>query len=301
MTFVKELHEPLKLTGKSYWFVFWGTKLLMCCSDKNRYTIPRFETPDRMGISYVRTQYLGKYNDICCFSAELTDEITLPKDMDFCNLVSIFSMIDSDMLHIAFYAIQIIAWDRDFQFCGRCGSKTANMENERAKICRTCNLISYPRQSPAIIVAITCGDKLLLARSKRFKPGDMYSVLAGFVDPGESFEECVRREIREEVCIEVKNIQYFSSQSWPFPDSLMAGFTAEYRSGEISIDNDEIDEAGWFSVSELPRIPRKISIARQLIDCFIEQENNKSRKKMNLKIRKEKYNKEQKIVPNNKW
>ncbi len=272
MTFVKELHEPSKQKSKPYWFVFFGTKLLIWCGDKSRYTIPRFGTPDRVGISCVRTQYLGKYYDICCFSAEVTDEITLPKDMDFLNLVDIFSMINSDMLHIVFYAIQIVAWDRDFQFCGRCGSKTTNMENERAKICRTCNLISYPRQSPAIIVAITRGDKLLLARSKRFKHSDMYSVLAGFIDPGESFEECVKREIREEVSIEVKHIQYFGSQSWPFPDSLMVGFTAEYKSGEISIDNDELVEAGWFSVSELPRIPRKISIARQLIDWFIERE-----------------------------
>ena len=193
--------------------------------------------------------------------------------MDFVNLVGIFSMINSDMLHIAFYAIQIVAWDRDFQFCGRCGLRTTNMENDRAKICRACNLISYPRQSPAIIVAITRGDKLLLARLKRFKPSEMYSVLAGFVDPGESFEECIRREIREEVNIEVKNIQYFSSQPWPFPDSLMAGFTAEYKSGEISIDNDELVEAGWFSVSELPRIPGKISIARQLIDWVTNHSN----------------------------
>lgn len=192
--------------------------------------------------------------------------------MEFLNLFDMFPMIHSDMLHIAFYAIQIVAWDRDFQFCGRCGSKTTNMVNEQAKICRTCNLISYPRQSPAIIVAITRGDKILLARSERFRHSDMYSVLAGFVDPGETFEECIRREVREEVGIEVKNIQYFGSQPWPFPDSLMVGFTAEYKNGEISIDNDELTEAGWFSVSELPKIPGKISIARQLIDWFIERE-----------------------------
>jgi len=130
---------------------------------------------------------------------------------------------------------------------------------------------SYPRKSPAVIVSIVRDNKILLARSQKFSNVNMYSVLAGFVDPGESLEDCVRREIREEVRIEVKNIQYFGSQSWPFPDSLMVGFTAEYKSGEISIDNDEIDEAGWFSVSELPRIPRKISIARQLIDWFIEK------------------------------
>jgi len=272
MTFVKELHAPSKQTSKPYWFIFSGNRLLVVCGDKKEYTIPRFETPDHVGISCVRTQYLGRYNDVCCFSAEASVEITLPKDMDFVDSYGMLSRVDPDMMHIAFYAIQIVAWDRDFQFCGRCGAKTTNMEKERAKICQTCNLVSYPRQSPAIIVAITRGDKILLARSDRFKHKDMYSVLAGFVDPGESFEECVRREVREEVQIEIKNIRYFGSQSWPFPDSLMVGFTAEYKSGVISVDNDELAEAGWFSVSELPRIPRKISISGQLIDWFVKRE-----------------------------
>jgi len=266
MKFAKELHEPDVKSGTSYWFIFKKNKLLVNCCDKDKYTIPDFETPKKSGIPCIRTQYLGKYNDICCFSAEVTEETELPGEINFFHILEIHTLLDPDMLHIAFYAVQIVDWDRDFQFCGRCGSKTTNMKNERAKICKKCNLISYPRKSPAVIVSIVRDNKILLARSQKFSNVNMYSVLAGFVDPGESLEDCVRREIREEVRIEVKNIQYFGSQSWPFPDSLMVGFTAEYKSGEISIDNDEIDEAGWFSVSELPRIPRKISIARQLID-----------------------------------
>ena len=113
-------------------------------------------------------------------------------------------------------------------------------------------------------------NKILLARAGRFKNRKMYSVLAGFVDPGETLEECVKREIKEEVNIEEKNIRYFGSQTWPFPDSLMIGFIADYKSGELSIDGDEIIDAGWFSPDNLPGIPGKLSIARELIDWFSE-------------------------------
>jgi NAD+ diphosphatase len=119
--------------------------------------------------------------------------------------------------------------------------------------------------SPAIIVAVSRGEQILLARASRFPEG-LYSVIAGFVEPGESLEECLGREVREETGIEVDNIRYFGSQAWPFPNSLMVGFTADYAAGEIVIDRDEIVEAGWFSAKSLPTIPEKLSIARRLID-----------------------------------
>jgi NAD+ diphosphatase len=140
---------------------------------------------------------------------------------------------------------------------------------ERAKQCTACSSRVYPRISPAVIVAITREDKLLLARASRFKTG-MHSVIAGFVEPGETLEECVRREVSEEVGLEIKNIRYFSSQPWPFPDSLMIAFTAEYSSGEITVDNSEIVEANWYKADELPEIPGKASVARKLIDWFCE-------------------------------
>jgi NAD+ diphosphatase len=121
--------------------------------------------------------------------------------------------------------------------------------------------------TPAVIVAVTREDEILLARSRRFQ-GSFFSVLAGFVEPGETFEECVKREVMEEVGIEVCNIRYFGSQPWPFPHSLMAGFTAEYAVGEISIDDKEISEARWFTAGELPEVPRTGTIARRLIDWF---------------------------------
>ena len=139
---------------------------------------------------------------------------------------------------------------------------------ERAKLCPACGLTTYPRISPAIIVAVTKGDTLLLARGHRHPPG-FYSVLAGFVEPGETLEETVRREVREEVSLEVDDIRYFGSQPWPFPDSLMVAFTASYASGEITLEELEIADAGWYTAANLPLVPPPISIARSLIDAFV--------------------------------
>jgi NAD+ diphosphatase len=144
--------------------------------------------------------------------------------------------------------------------------------DERAKICPKCGLVAYPRLSPAVIVAVLRDNCILLAHSHRF-PAKFYSVLAGFVEPGETLEECVEREVYEEVGIRVRAIRYFGSQPWPFPDSLMIAFTANYAGGEIRIDHSEIADANWFSANDLPHIPPKISIARQLIDWFLEKES----------------------------
>jgi len=165
-----------------------------------------------------------------------------------------------------------VDWDRNHQYCGRCGSATADRQEERAKICPRCGLTAYPRISPAVIVAITRGEKILLARAHRF-PYAMYSVIAGFVEAGESLEQCVRREIAEEVGITVKNLRYFGSQSWPFPNSLMVAFTAEHAGGEIRIDPSEIMDARWFTAADLPRIPDKASISRRLIDWFVDRKS----------------------------
>jgi ADP-ribose pyrophosphatase YjhB (NUDIX family)/predicted DNA-binding WGR domain protein len=160
--------------------------------------------------------------------------------------------------------------EKDTSSSNVCGASTIKKADEHAKVCPVCGHISYPRLSPAIIAAITKGDKLLLARNKNFAPG-VYSVLAGFVEAGETLEECVKREIREEAGIEIKNIKYFGSQSWPFPNSYMLAFTAEHESGEIKIGEDEIADAGWFGADEIPKVPGSLSISRKLIDWFIEK------------------------------
>jgi NAD+ diphosphatase len=180
-----------------------------------------------------------------------------------------FGLLQEDLIWIAGRANQLVDWNRNHQYCGKCGQPNKDKSDERAKICPGCGAVNYPRLSPAIIVAVTKQDQILLANNKRFKTG-YYSVLAGFVEPGENLEECVAREIREEVGITVKNIRYFGSQPWPFPNSLMVAFTAEYAAGEIDVDTSEIVDAGWFTGQTLPSIPPRITIARHLIDWFLE-------------------------------
>lgn len=174
-----------------------------------------------------------------------------------------------DELAIAALAVQIIDCDRTTQFCGQCGAKTRQLRTERAKFCSDCNLITYPQLSPEIIVLVQKEDQILLARSPHFLP-DLHSVIAGFVEPGENLEHTVHREVKEEVGITVKNIRYFGSEPWPFPHSFMIGFVADYAGGEITIDNNEIVSAGWFSRDNLPS---RLSISRALIDCWVERRN----------------------------
>ena len=193
--------------------------------------------------------------------------------MEFEGLRQVYGRLDEDLFWISARAIQIIDWDKTHQFCGRCGTRTRLLDKERARECPQCSLLHFPRLAPAIIVLIERGRELLLARSRRFVPG-MYSVLAGFVEPGETLEEAVVREVREEVGISIGSIRYFESQPWPFPHSLMIGFTATYEGGEISLDDKEIEDAAWFTPENLPPLPGKISIARKLIDAFLEKQSH---------------------------
>jgi NAD+ diphosphatase len=187
------------------------------------------------------------------------------------GLRALYGRLPDAHFSIAGRAVQILLWDQTHRFCGRCGQPTVNAPAERAKLCPNCGLLSFPRLSPAVIMLVQRGDELLLARNKAFA-GGFFSVLAGFVEPGESLEEAVAREVREEVGLELTDIRYFGSQPWPFPHSLMIGFTATYAAGEIRLQADEIAEAAWFSrQGELPLLPGKLSIARRLIDSFLDR------------------------------
>jgi NAD+ diphosphatase len=169
--------------------------------------------------------------------------------------------------------VQLVEWARTHRFCGRCGTRTEVAPGERAMRCPDCGLVAFPRLSPATITLVTRGpdgpdQEALLARGVQF-PMPMYSCLAGFVEPGESLEDCVRREIHEEVGITVSDLDYVGSQPWPFPNSLMIGFRARYESGEIVCDPTEIADAGWYRRDDVPMIPPRISIARRIIDDWL--------------------------------
>lgn len=186
---------------------------------------------------------------------------------DIRNLLSVMKTED---LNIISRARHMLEWDYSHKFCGICGKKLNEYNiKQNNKVCPECGYIHYPKMAPAIIVGITKGDKILLAHNVNFK-NNVYSLIAGFVEPGEKLEETVRREVGEEVGIKVKNIKYFSSQPWPFPDSMMIGFTAEWESGDIKPDGVEIADAGWYEVSKLPNLPLNGSIARRIINFIFE-------------------------------
>lgn len=273
MKFISSAVQPEIQNQPAWWFAFEGHKLLVFDHDQPL-TIPCTTSLTELDLSPVRTQYLGRLNDVDCYSAEIERGTSPPEGMSFLSLRRLFGQMDESNLQVAGRAIQIMSWDRDHQFCGRCATPTI-MESDRARVCPNCSLRSYPRISPAVIMRIDQGDKILLAHSNRH-PSGMYSVLAGFAEPGETLEETVAREIFEEVGLEVTNVRYFGSQPWPFPNSLMIGFTCDYAGGEIALHDDEIAEADWYTAAEITSgefftPPSTISIAGQLIADFIDQ------------------------------
>jgi NAD+ diphosphatase len=269
MRFVPSIQPTSAEKEAALWFVFCGDKLLVRTEDEIA-TTPYIADLESSGLNPIRKVYLGTLDGRPCYSAALADDASAPENMAFLGLRQLFGLIEEDLLWVAGHANQIMNWDQAHRYCGRCGTLTEDKPDERAKICPKCGLMNYPRISPAIIVAVIKNNRILLARAHRF-PIELYSVIAGFVEPGECLEECLRREVREEVSIEVKNLSYFGSQPWPFPNSLMVAFIADYADGEISVDETEIVDAGWFTAHNLPRIPDRVSIARQLIDWFVEK------------------------------
>ncbi len=262
---LKPHHNPDR---PALWFIFHGGKLLI--REKDGGAIIPFESDlAALGIAAGNKLFLGYYNGIPCWTAESDDAKAVPGGMSMKGLRSLYGLLPEDLFWVAGRAFQIKEWDRTHRFCSVCGEPVGDQKDERAKSCSRCGAVFYPRISPAVITAVTRGDEILLARSGRF-PGAFYSVLAGFVEAGESLEECVHREIMEETGITVTDIRYFGSQPWPFPNSLMIGFTARHLSGEIVIDEKEIEDARWFRIGSLPEIPPGISIARKLIDWYVE-------------------------------
>jgi NAD+ diphosphatase len=273
LPFVSQITPLTSHETKPYWFIFRSFRLLVFHEGETA-RVPRLDDLAELGITAIRQQYLGYLETESvthCYTCEVADDSEAPDGMAYLNLRQLFGLLDDDCFWLAGRAVQIMDWDRTHQYCGRCGSRTENQAHERAKICLHCQHTSYPRLSPAMIVRVTrpgkSGSEILLARAHHFPPG-RYSVLAGFVEPGESLEDCVKREVCEEVGITVKNIRYFGSQPWPFPNSLMIAFTAEYESGRIRLEEAEMADAGWYAPDNLPKIPPRLSIARRLIDDY---------------------------------
>ena len=262
------IQPPVDLPEPSLWFVFRSAELLVAAAP-GAATLPHCNHPNTLGMMPQRIQYLGVLGEQHCFSAELAVDAVAPRGWIWQGLRALFGALDEAQFALAGRALQIVEWDRTHQYCGACGRATVARTSERSRECPGCGLVAYPRLAPAVMGLVRREKDLLLARAPRF-PKDMYSALAGFVEPGETLEQCLEREVYEEVGIKIRNVRYFASQPWPFPHSLMIAFFADYCSGEIRVDGTEIEDAKWFdakNLENLPRLPARISIARRLIDA----------------------------------
>jgi NAD+ diphosphatase len=280
---------PAAASEKSHWFVFRGDRLLVELgppsprpSDDPRVPsraswarLPLLKNHNELWFEPSRTLYLGRLAGTDCWAAEAPGEAPPPPaGMGYEGLRALFSVLEDPHFALAGRAIQLLDWDRNHRFCGRCGAPTEAKTEERARTCAACRLASYPRIAPAVMALVRREQEgkpqVLLGRSPHFPPG-MYSALAGFVEAGETLEQCLQREVHEEVGVRVSRCRYFASQPWPFPNSLMIAFVCDWESGDIRPQAGEIEAASWFDVLQLPKLPSRISIARKLIDAAVDE------------------------------
>ena len=248
------------------WLLFRGHELLVAVDD---FRFPQHEHYAALGIIADEHHAVGELHGLDAHVVRLAEDTIAPEGYHFQSLRSLLMIIDADSFSLAATASQILEWYKSHRFCSRCGTPTeAHPRGERARVCPNCAYPQYPRIHPCVIVAITKNDSILLARAQRFtRP--MYSLLAGFVEVGETLEHAVIREVAEESGIQVKNLRYFGSQSWPFPNNLMLAFQAEWASGDIVIQEEEIMDAQFFRFDNLPEIPPSGSIASQVIHATV--------------------------------
>jgi NAD+ diphosphatase len=226
----------------------------------------------------VELAWLGLLGNQACFAVDLSAfdrplHDALAESSSFEDLRVAGNLIHPSDFAVLAFARGIMHWHRQQRFCGRCAAPTRVREGGHVRECEPCETKHFPRTDPAVMILVTSGDRCLLARQPGF-PSGMFSALAGFVEPGESVEECVLREAREEVGLEVDELRYFRSQSWPFPQSLMIGFSARARSETFVLDREELEEARWISRDELrsPQgffYPPPVSLAHHMIQAFL--------------------------------
>jgi len=251
------------MDGMSYWLLRCRNALLTLSDTSGGEVFPRGQAAD---FGEPKDALLvGEWRGLPCHAAEIDG---LPESFpgELTPLRRIFSRAGAEAFALAGRATQLLDWRLNHRYCGNCGTPTLPKRGEFAMACPACALLAYPRLAPAVMVLVMRDEELLLARGPRFPPG-MYSALAGFVEAGETLEQCAVREVREEVGIEIANLRYFHSQPWPFPNSLMLAFFADYAGGTITPDQVEIEAAAWFPRSALPTLPDRVSIARHLIDA----------------------------------
>lgn len=213
--------------------------------------------------------YLGALDGVPCLAyAAQGEQDSLPTGQSLRGLRALLARLSGMEASIAGYASQLLYWGRTSRFCPVCGASTEAKPGDWGRQCPRCGHAAYPHISPAVLALVHDGPRLLLVHKPEWTT--MHSIVAGFVEPNESLEECVRREVREEVGLDVTDIAYQGSQAWPFPHQLMVGFTARYTGGEIAPEEAELDGAAWFTADALPDLPSPTSLSRQLINAWLE-------------------------------
>jgi NAD+ diphosphatase len=252
-------------SGEAHWWVVRAGDVLMAESGELPFgPLPYLDGTETPII-------LGTFGPRLAWAVGVAKETEAPGGTRFVPLRELRSEMDEARWALAGRAVQLVEWARTSRFCGRCGTPTVSSPGERGLRCPSCGLIAYPRLAPAVITLVERDGEVLLANGRNFG-APMYSCVAGFVEPGETLEETVHREVGEEVGVKLGQVRYFGSQPWPFPHSLMLGFLAEWESGDIVIDPVEIADAGWFSADAMPLIPPRMSIARLLIDDWLRRQ-----------------------------
>lgn len=224
---------------------------------------------DEVDTSGFPVHLLGLFHRCPCYVLDMTHAQVLPARTEWRDLRALLQDLSADLFNLAGRACQVAQWDLQHRYCGFCGSQTVVSPGDRSRRCNDCHAFFYPRISPCVIVLITRDDHCLLASSAR-NQGKFYSALAGFIEPGESAEQTIHREVMEEVGIRVDNLRYFGSQPWPFPGQLMIGFHADYHCGDIQVDGIEITQADWWRFDHLPPHPGSRTLSGQLIQHFVD-------------------------------
>lgn len=259
----------------AYWFIFNGGDIMLQKLDDGTYTIPQGDNaplPIKTDTHVLNVSPMDNGTEVKAFRI---DKPVNEANFEMCGLRQSFYKLSQELYLKAGKCNELLYWDRNTQFCGVCGS-SMNMDTDISKRCPNCGKTVWPMLATAIIVLINRGDDLLLVHAKNFKT-DFYGCIAGFVETGESLEEAVKREVMEETSLTIKNLRYFKSQPWPYPCGLMVGFFAEYESGELKLQESELSRGNWFNKNSLPTIPEKLSLARMLIDKWLEEHEEREK------------------------
>ena len=254
-----------------YWFIFCKTELLLEKLDDGSYSIPKGEVPPIETKPWTTIHNISPLKDgTNVKSFRIDSPLNTTDKYEMCGLRKSYYKLPYELYLKAGKCQEILYWDFNTKFCGVCGAPM-KLHTDISKRCTSCGKEVWPQLATAIIVLVRKGEEVLLVHAKNFH-GDFYGLVAGFVETGETLEEAVAREVREETGLEIENIRYFASQPWPYPCGLMVGFNADYVSGDIHLQRSELSSGKWFRKDNLPQIPEKLSIARKLLDNWLESE-----------------------------